>query len=146
MLYLKNYSHGHEFLSDVGKVLEAFLVFWNFSLRYASLLQIHSSYSENKEENQLDIFLIKKMKYTCVACLYNNSSLLKHTIIPLPNLLQINKDDNIHNQHSSFAFWCLTDRPTDKIFVEQILIYKRNVYTKNESIILYRGRENHVSP
>ncbi len=38
------------------------------------------------------------------------------------------KDDNIHKQRSSFAFCSLTDRPTDKIFVEQMLIYKRNVY------------------
>ncbi len=27
-----------------------------------------------------------------------------------------------------------------------MLIYKRNVHTKNESSILYRGRVNHVSP
>ena len=32
-------------------------------------------------------------------------------------------------------------RPTDKIFVKYMLIYKRNVHTKNESSILYRGRK-----
>ncbi len=40
-----------------------------------------------------------------------------------------------------FVFCSLTDRPTDKIFVEWMLKYKRKVHTKNESFILYRGRE-----
>ncbi len=29
-----------------------------------------------------------------------------------------------------FAFCSLTDRPTDKIFIEQMLIYERNMHTK----------------
>ncbi len=43
---------------------------------------------------------------------------------------KINKDDNFQKQRSSFAFCCLTDRLRNKIFVEQMLIYKRNEHTK----------------
>ena len=32
----------------------------------------------------------------------------------------------------------LTDRPTDEIFVEEMLIYKRNVHRKNQTSILNR--------
>ncbi len=34
---------------------------------------------------------------------------------------------------------------TEEIFVEYMLIYKKNVHIKNETSILNRGWENHVS-
>ncbi len=47
---------------------------------------------------------------------------------------------------SSKAFCSITDRQTDKIFTEQIVIYKGSLNKKNWSHILIRGRENHISP
>ncbi len=46
--------------------------------------------------------------------------LIKFSIITFIHILMaiLNKDDNIHKYRSSFAFCSLTDRPTDKIFVE----------------------------
>ncbi len=43
------------------------------------------------------------------------------------------------------AFCSLTDRPKYKIFIEQMLIYERNVHSRLYSILI-RGRENRVSP
>ncbi len=44
-----------------------------------------------------------------------------------------------------FAFCSLTDRPTDKIFVEYMLIYKRNVHTKMRALS-YIGAEKITFP
>ena len=36
--------------------------------------------------------------------------------------------------------------PTDKIFIEQMLFWERNVDRWNQTAIFNRGQENHVSP
>ena len=52
--------------------------------------------------------------------------------------LDFNKDDNIHKQRSSFAFCSLTDRPTDKIFTEQMLIDENNLQRKKSELYLHQ--------
>ena len=44
-----------------------------------------------------------------------------------------------------FAFCSLTDRSTGKIFIEQMLIYERNVQRKKQPFISIWGRENRIS-
>ena len=40
----------------------------------------------------------------------------------------------------------LNNRLTDKISIENMLKYEMNVHRTNQTSILTRGRENHVSP
>ncbi len=53
---------------------------------------------------------------------------------------KLNKDDNIHKKRSFkkcfyiSAFCSRTDRPTNKIFIEYMLIYERKVCTKNGAL------------
>ena len=42
------------------------------------------------------------------------------------------------------AFCSLNDRPTDKIFIEYMVIYERNVHRKNETSFLIRDRKSHL--
>ncbi len=50
------------------------------------------------------------------------------------------------SQKMKYKYFCLTDRPMDKIFAEQMLICKMNLHNKDWTSILIRGGENHVSP
>ncbi len=56
------------------------------------------------------------------------------------------KETRMTTSISSKAFCNLTDRPTDKIFTEWMLIYEGNLHKKNWSDISIRGWENHIYP
>ena len=61
--------------------------------------------------------------------------------IPISCFYQIqNKDENIHKQQSLFC--SITDRQTDKIFTEQMLIYEGNLHQKHWSDISIGARKS----
>ncbi len=78
----------------------------------------------------------KQTKYSLIRGIFTKNSL---------SILNISQEIEVSIFYM-YAFCSLTDRLTDKKFIEQMLIYKRNLHRKNQTFILHRGRENQVFP
>ena len=60
--------------------------------------------------------------------------------------IKFTKPFNYYKIFYIYVFCSLTDRQMDKIIIEYMLIYERNMHRKNQTSILISGRENFVFP